>query len=153
MSLSLSLLRKDKYQKKKLWFWCDVSYRGTKEETEREQLTRSTDIATGSGVSQVSLGLSKLNPVDKDSEDPDDDDESDDGDEHDDSEGSDSGDDSAAEEPRKGPKSKPSRGNRKAKDKRKRKRESSEEVPDEATLTLHVYIYHILVLLWLVVTQ
>lgn len=118
---------KDKYQKKKLWFWCDVSYQGTQEETEREQLTRQTEIGSGCGVPQVSLGLSKLNPVDKDSDDPDDDDESDDGD--DESEGSESGDETGAEEPRKGPKSKNPRGNQKPKD--KRKRQSSEEVPDE----------------------
>ncbi|CAE7234080.1 STRN3, partial [Symbiodinium sp. CCMP2456] len=113
---------KDKYEKKLKWFWADVGYEGTLTETDREKLTRETDIASGSKVAKVPLGLSRTQPLRPDapaasgSEDDDEDDTDDET-----SEGE-SESDGAGSKP-----AKPTKG----KDKKKRKREDDKD-DDEA---------------------
>ena len=38
------ILRKDKYQKKVLWFWVDTKYEGITRNAEEERLSRETGI-------------------------------------------------------------------------------------------------------------
>ena len=48
--------RRDKYEKKLLWFWVDIAYKGTHEEEESETLNRATDFGTSSSA-RIPLGL------------------------------------------------------------------------------------------------
>ncbi|CAE7528484.1 unnamed protein product [Symbiodinium necroappetens] len=44
--------RKDKYQKKLLWYWCDIAYEGTKASKDEEELIRDTSLCDGARVSE-----------------------------------------------------------------------------------------------------
>ncbi|CAE7769723.1 STRN3, partial [Symbiodinium microadriaticum] len=77
--------RKDKYQKKLIWYYCDIAYEGVRSDKDEEQLTRDTMLGEG-GVSDVPLGLGaslpNLSSDDEDDvEDEDDDEEDEDGEE------------------------------------------------------------------------
>ena len=55
---TLNVDRKDKYEKKLLWFYTDIAFEGVRSEKDEEQLDRSTQLGeTTSG--KVPLGLSK----------------------------------------------------------------------------------------------
>ena len=78
-------LRKDKYQKKLIWYWCDVAYEGTKANRDEEELLRDTTISDGARVRDVALGLGASLPdldsqdeADNDADDDEDEDEEDD---------------------------------------------------------------------------
>ena len=78
-------VRKDKYQKKLIWYYCDIAYEGVRSDKDEEQLTRDTMLGEG-GVSDVPLGLGaslpNLSSDDEDDvEDEDDDEEDEDGEE------------------------------------------------------------------------
>ncbi|CAE7261849.1 unnamed protein product, partial [Symbiodinium necroappetens] len=85
---------KDKYQKKLIWYWCDVAYEGTKANRDEEELLRDTTISDGARVRDVALGLGASLP-DLDSQDEADNDADDDEDEDEDEE-----DDEEADEPK-----------------------------------------------------
>ncbi|CAE7683889.1 unnamed protein product [Symbiodinium necroappetens] len=82
---------KDKYQKKLLWYWCDIAYEGVQAKKDEEELTRDTAISSGSRVTEVPLGLgASLPALDSDedmndADDDEDDDEDEDGEEAEDS--------------------------------------------------------------------
>ncbi|CAE7897038.1 unnamed protein product, partial [Symbiodinium microadriaticum] len=73
-------LRKDKYQKKLIWYWCDIAYEGTQANRDEEELLRDTAISDGARVSDVAFGLGGSLP-DLNSEDDNDNDGDDDEDE------------------------------------------------------------------------
>lgn len=77
------LFRKDKYQKKLLWYWCDIAYEGVEAKKDEEELARETSIADGTRVTDVPFGLGSSLPNMDSDEDMDDaeDDEDDDGEE------------------------------------------------------------------------
>ena len=81
--------RKDKYQKKLLWYWCDIAYEGTKASKDEEELIRDTSLGDDARVSEVPLGLqSKLPEMNSDEEEDNDaDDDDDDNDDEEDEEG------------------------------------------------------------------
>eukprot|EP00439_Symbiodinium_sp_Y106_P037270 s898_g4.t1 len=114
-----SVIRKDKYEKKLLWYWCDIAYEGTKATKDEEELIRETDICDGAPVSDVGFGLGSALPnLDSDDEN--------DSDDQDDDEDDDEEKDDEAEEP-------------KAKLARRKSKESQQqEDPDEATYCLQI---------------
>ncbi|CAE7525731.1 STRN3, partial [Symbiodinium pilosum] len=126
---------KDKYEKNLLWYYVDISYKGTRTEEDKETLKRQTDLGEGTS-SKVPLGLARAEtkrggaaPPSDSSEG--DDDISDDNDDDDDGEssskdGKDSGDSEC--ESRKKPRGKAKSKGRKNKRKRD---ELEEEMPDE----------------------
>ncbi|OLQ10813.1 hypothetical protein AK812_SmicGene5425 [Symbiodinium microadriaticum] len=76
---------KDKYQKKLIWYWCDIAYEGTKANRDEEELLRDTTISDGARVRDVALGLGASLPdldsqdeADNDADDDEDEDEEDD---------------------------------------------------------------------------
>ena len=82
-----SCFRKDKYQKKLLWYWCDIAYEGTKASKDEEELIRDTSLCDGARVSEVPLGLESKLPDSDEEVDNDADDDDDDNDDEDDEEG------------------------------------------------------------------
>ncbi|CAE7216930.1 unnamed protein product [Symbiodinium sp. CCMP2592] len=107
-----SVLRKDKYEKKLLWYYCDVAYEGAQATKDEEELVRDTTICDGAPVTDVPFGLGSALPNLDSEEEDDDDDEDDEDDEEEDEE---------PEEPKK-------------KLARKKSKESQhQEDPDEAT--------------------
>ncbi|CAE7770414.1 unnamed protein product [Symbiodinium sp. CCMP2592] len=118
---------KDKYEKKLKWFWADVGYEGTLTETDREKLTRETEIASGSKVAKVPLGLSRSQPLRPDaaasSESEDDVDEDDSEDESSEEESDSDGAGAKSAKPTKG------------KEKKKRKKEEEKDDDDDEVLS------------------
>ena len=114
-----SVIRKDKYEKKLLWYWCDIAYEATKATKDEEELIRETDICDGAPVSDVGFGLGSALPN------LDSDDESDSDDQDDDEDDDEEKDDEAEE-----PKAKLAR--------RKSKESQQQEDPDEATCCLQI---------------
>ena len=109
-----SVIRKDKYEKKLLWYWCEIGYEGTQARKDEEELVRDTTISDGAPVCDVPFGLgSSLPKLESDAEDDQDDEDDEDDDEDKDGE--------AAEE------AKPKIGKRRSKD------TLQQEEPDEAT--------------------
>ncbi|CAE7029678.1 unnamed protein product, partial [Symbiodinium sp. KB8] len=107
-----AVLRKDKYEKKLLWYWCEIGYEGTQARKDEEELVRDTTISDGAPVCDVPFGLgSSLPKLESDAEDDQDDEDDEDDDEDKDGE--------AAEE------AKPKIGKRRSKD------TLQQEEPDE----------------------
>ncbi|CAE7580999.1 unnamed protein product [Symbiodinium microadriaticum] len=87
MADELKFSEKDKYQKKLLWYWCDIAYEGTKASKDEEELIRDTSLCDGARVSEVPLGLESKLPDSDEEVDNDADDDDDDNDDEDDEEG------------------------------------------------------------------
>ena len=83
------LFRKDKYQKKLLWYWCDIAYEGVEAKKDEEELARETSIADGTRVTDVPFGLGSSLPNMDSDEDMDDAEDDEDDDEEEDEEGED----------------------------------------------------------------
>ncbi|CAE7807449.1 STRN3 [Symbiodinium sp. CCMP2592] len=70
--------RKDKYQKKLIWYYCDIAYEAVRSDKDEEQMSRETGLGEAS-VSDVALGLGaslpNLNSDDEDDVEAEDDDE------------------------------------------------------------------------------
>ena len=63
-------VRKDKYEKNLIWYYCDIAYEGVRSDKDEEQLTRDTMLGDGAAVSDVPLGLgASLPDVNSDDED------------------------------------------------------------------------------------
>ena len=135
--------RKDKYERKVLWFYVDISFTGTHEEEDEEQLHRSTDfgeadarrIPLGLGTNVSEGGGAPPPPIsDEELEEMDDDNDNENGEDDDDDDDDDdipgSSDDSDDE---RGSKGKP----QKKKPKLNPKKSFDEEIPEEAGRMLH----------------
>ena len=51
-------MRRDKYEKKLLWYWVDTKYKGLRTEEDVERLRRSTTLGEGT-TTKVPLGLAR----------------------------------------------------------------------------------------------
>ena len=71
-------VRKDKYEKKLIWYYCDVAYEAVRSDKDEEQISRDTGLGEAQ-VGDVALGLGaslpNLNSDDEDDVEDDDDDE------------------------------------------------------------------------------
>ena len=133
------IFRKDKYERKLLWFYVDISFTGTHEEEDEEQLHRSTDfgeadarrIPLGLGTNVSEGGGAPPPPIsDEELEEMDDDNDNENVEDDDDDDIPGSSDDSDDE---RGSKGKP----QKKKPKLNPKKSFDEEIPEEAGRMLH----------------
>ena len=128
-------MRRDKYEKKLLWYWVDTKYKGLRTEEDKEKLKRSTTLGDGT-TSKVPLGLARgatkrggpPPPTDSEAEESVNDDGEDASASDDENHGESGSEDSSI---KKRPRSKPKKSKGKAK-RRRSQGDFHEEVPDEA---------------------
>ena len=142
--LTLHPARKDKYEKKLLWYWLDTAYIGKMKSKEEEKLTRTTDLGEAD-VKNVPMGLTKPvasrgGPMPPDFSDDDHVEITDDDDDDDDGSAADTDEDGEgdSEEPSSGGKNKSPKRSKRNKGKKSGSKSFDEEVPDEEWHPKHV---------------